>query len=58
MMVDASATTGSGGRYMYFYWVVSSVSSANTTLLDRYLASVNPRVGLDPRRYGCSFGHA
>ena len=46
MTIDASATTGSGGRSMYFYWVVSSVSGTNTTLLASYLASINPTVRL------------
>jgi hypothetical protein len=46
LRVDASGTTGSGGRPMYFLWSVTSVSGANTTALQKYLDSINPAVSM------------
>ena len=45
LKVDASGSSGSGGRPMYYYWKVTSLSDdANTTALEAYLERINPEV--------------
>ena len=50
LKVDASNSQGSGGRAMYFVWTVWSFTGANTTYLDKYLETINPKVRRSTRR--------